>query len=235
MLVLALAHQDPLTNIPLGKKKRKKHLQCWGGLYRQCKWTNVTFQPSYLLGSTRGCPPLSPCEPRATPVLSIIALQHLLKTKEGAVYTYFYSSIKRWPANKEKKNRAHLVLCAECPQVNRIRWAFSRHVKIRQKKKKRHWMCTLILHSRNRVLQHQRSEQFLTTTAFTFMPLTACRQHTGMEVWLFLWMAYPWNCHKKAGKGKGTADRSHFPCFPSDHSARSPKGMLSKCTDPTMS
>ena len=109
----------------------------------------LPFNPLDLLGSARGCPPFSHMWAQRHSCPEHYALQHLLMTKEGVVYTYFYSSIKRWPANK-KKNQAHLVLCAECPQINRIRRAFSPHVKIRWKNW--HWMCTLILRSWNRVL-----------------------------------------------------------------------------------
>lgn len=105
MFVLGLAQQGPLTSIPRKKKKT-------GGICsveeactkRQCKWTraHVTFQPSYLLGSARGCPPFSHMWAQRHSCPEHYALQHLLMTKEGAVYTYFYSSIKRWPANKKK-------------------------------------------------------------------------------------------------------------------------------------
>lgn len=107
------------------------------------------YLSTLLLGSTRGCPPFSHMWAQRHSCPEHYALQHLLMTKEGAVYTYFYSSIKRWPANK-KKNQAHLVLCAECPQINRIRRVFSPHVKI--SRKNWHWMCTSILRSWNRVL-----------------------------------------------------------------------------------
>lgn len=229
VFVLGLAQQGLLTSIPREKKKKKK-----GGICsveeactnRQCKWTraHVTFQPSYLLGSTRGCPPFSHMWAQRHSCPEHYALQHLLMTKEGAVYTYFYSSIKRWPANK-KKNQAHLVLCAECPQINRIRWAFSPHVKIRQKNW--HWRCTLIL--RSWVLPNSNvvssSWQLLASRC-----LEMAYWDGGVAEILFLWMAYSWNLHRKAGKGKGTAGRSHFP---SPHPARAPKAMLSKCTDLT--
>lgn len=111
---------------PKEKKKPKTQegicsveVACTNREYKRTK-AHVTFQPSYLLGSARGCPPFSHTWAQRHSCPEHCALQHLLMTKEGAVYTYFYSSIKRWPANK-KKNQAHLVLCAECPQINRIR------------------------------------------------------------------------------------------------------------------
>lgn len=71
---------------------------------RQCKWTRAhdAFQPSYLLGSARVCPSFSHMCAQSHSCPEHYTLQHLLVTKEGAVYTYFYSSIKRWPANKKK-------------------------------------------------------------------------------------------------------------------------------------
>lgn len=137
MLVLALAHQDPLTNIPLGKKKERSICSVEEACIDSANEQMLPFNPLTYWVALEVAHPSPRVSPEPLLSWALLPLQHLLKTKEGAVYTYFYSSIKRWPANKEKKNRAHLVLCAECPQVNRIRWAFSHHVKIRQKKKKK--------------------------------------------------------------------------------------------------
>lgn len=140
-------------------------------------------------------------------------LQHLLMTKEGAVYTYFYSSIKRWPANK-KKNQAHLVLCAECPQINRIKWAFSPHVKFRWKDW--HWMCTLILCSWNSVLPNSNvlsSSSKLLTPHFCLSCLQTAQWGGGVAEILSLWMASFWNCNKKAGKARGQQAGPSSPAF----------------------
>lgn len=131
---------------------------------------------------------------------------------------------------KQKKNQAHLVLCAECPQINRIKWAFSPHVKFRWKDW--HWMCTLILCSWNSPSKQQCSEQFLKTTGSTFLPFSACKQHTGMELWQ---KYYPSEWHisetetRKLAKG---VDSRQAPVTPlSLHPARAPKPVLSKGTD----
>lgn len=161
-------------------------------------------------------------------------LQHLLMTKEGAVYTYFYSSIKRWPANK-KKNQAHLVLCAECPQINRIKWAFSPHVKFRWKDW--HWMCTLILCSWNRVLPNSKvlssSSQLLAPHfCLSLLADSTLGWRCGRNIIplnnLFLKLL------QESWQREGTAGRPQFPCFLSAHPAQAPKPMLSKCTDLTL-
>lgn len=151
-------------------------------------------------------------------------------TKEGAVYTYFYSSIKRWPANK-KKNQAHLVLCAECPQINRIKWAFSPHVKFRWKDW--HWMCTLILCSWNRVLPNSNvlssSSQLLAPHfCLSLLADSTLRWRCGRNIIplnsVFLKLL------QESWQREGTAGRPQFPCFLSAHPAQAPKPMLSKCT-----
>lgn len=180
-------------------------MQYWGGLYKQTVQMNKSpcYLSTLLLGSTRGCPPFSHMWAPRHSCPEYYALQHLLMTKEGAVYTYFYSSIKRWPANK-KKNQAHLVLCAECPQINRIRRVFSPHVKI--SRKNWHWMCTSILRSWNRVLPKSnivsRSWQLL-ASHFHFL-LLADSEGTGMEMWE-KYYSFEWNIPEMATRNLAKA------------------------------
>lgn len=230
MSLLGLAQQG-LWEVSQVRNQKEVFVVLKRPVQTQCKWTRAhdAFQPSYLLGSARVCPSLSHMWAQSHSCPEHYTLQHLLMTKEGAVYTYFYSSIKRWPANK-KKNQAHLVLCAECPQINRIKWAFSPHVKFRWKDW--HWMCTLILCSWNSVLPNSNvlsSSSKLLAPHFCLSCLQTAQWDGGVAEILSLWMACFWKCNKKAGKARGQQTGPSFPFFP--FPAQAPRPMPSKCTD----
>lgn len=139
------------------------------------------------------------CVPRAIPALSITPFSTYWWQKKVQFTLTFTAPLKG--DLQIKKNQAHLVLCAECPQINRIKWAFSPHVKCRWKDW--HWMCTLILCSWNRVLSNALSNSSKLRVPHFCLSLLATARWDGGVAEISLWMVYFCNCNKRAGKARG--------------------------------